>query len=175
MRLLQRSLLVAFLGCGGGCASGDRTLAPERRELVLVRNAPPTTAQLMMWIDSGIRCYQIWAWGCEDDNGSMGLGPWSNPIKDYCKEYPESCDFVPTGGGGVANPVFPLGTENDDESYSGSLPPACPVDPGDAVFMFPAISQQYTWCIGKPLADTPVFKQRFLNALSRIRARGVRA
>lgn len=139
------------------------------RDVTRVEGSKP--ADIIVWRENAVTCMEIWGggWGCEYDN-STGGSPWTNPIRNYCALYPETCTFVPTGGGSVANPVFPLGPSvPDDDSSIDSLPVPCASNPDSA---YATRRSARAWCKGTDLASNLVAKARVQLALLRMRAKG---
>jgi hypothetical protein len=110
------ALVVALFGCDG--ARG--TVGPDRAAELTLRVADTAGTKLIMYMpdDDNVQCWggSDGYWICFHQNEDYG-SPWSNPIVNYCSLYPETCSFIPYGGGsGIANPVFPINGSQDADA-----------------------------------------------------------
>lgn len=176
MRLRQAASLVCMLSALLACERAPSALGPDadsKTDLSLV-GGPTSDLIAYMPYDDRVRCVEVWGegWGCEYDNESGG-SPWDNPIKNYCALYPETCMFIPSGGGTVANPVWPLGTVDYSDQGHGTdtLPATCPANPS-AVYNATTQAASLQWCMATPLDSNAAHKAKVNTALNNLRARG---
>lgn len=180
MHRLISSAVLAFALALVACDGAQLPVAPDGSAGLTLRIPDTAGTKVIMYMpdDDNVSCWggSDGYWICFHQNDDYG-SPWSNPIVNYCSLYPETCLFVPYGGGGgVANPVFPLDpVANSDEGFGeDSMPTSCPSTVQAIKLAYPLETHQPSraWCLSASLNDVAVYKTRVQSALGRLRALG---